>query len=82
MTFSFDTFGYKYTYEVADDLSDQEATLFAGALRNSILKFSENNTEIFPMFFDVSKNLESQGYPNLVGRIRRLVTFIYFSKWE
>lgn len=82
MTFSFDSFGFKYAFEVADDLSDQELTLFVGILRKSILKFSENNSEIFPMFFDVNKYLESQGYSNLVGRIGRLVTFAYFSKWE
>ena len=78
LTLSFDSFGYKYTYEVADDLSDQEVTLFVGVLRNNIL----SQTDTFPMFFDVSKFLESQGKLELIGRIKRLVTFVYFSKWE
>ena len=82
LNFSFDTFGYRYAYEVADDLSDQEATIFAGILRRSIQKFLENQTDIFPMFFDVSKLLEAYGNSGLIGRINRLTTFCYFSKWE
>ena len=82
MTFSFTSFGYQYDYEVADDLSDQEVTLFVGVLRKSILKFFENQTDAFPMFFDVNKYLEEQKCPSLVGRIYRLVTFVYFLKQE
>ena len=82
MTFSFTSFGYRYTYEVADDLSDQEVTLFVGVLRKSIQKFFENQTGTFPMFFDVNKYLEEQKCPSLVGRIYRLVTFVYFLKQE
>ena len=81
-TFSFNTFGYRYTYEVANDLSDKEALHFACFLRNNILQFYNHQSNVFPMFFDVSTKLQEQGYSSLINRIGRLVTFTYFSKWE
>ena len=81
-TFSFDTFGYRYTYEVANDLSDSEVLHFASFLRSNILSFFEHQTRTFPMFFDVTQKLQEQGYSCLVGRIGRLVNFVYFLKWE
>lgn len=82
ITFLSDTFGYQYTYEVENDISDQEITLFAGLLRNSILKYTECQTNTFPLFKNLDRFLQDEKCPNLIGRIKRLVTFVYCSKWE
>lgn len=81
ITFSFDTFGYRYTFEVANDLSDVEALLIAMILRKNLLKYVEGQADCFPMFFNIAKEMQLEGYANLGSRIK-LITLVYFSKWE